>query len=64
MTDLVTGISFSSAGKYYSLEEVAHLVAPSDTTHKAVRHWLHSHGVTNCLTVSTQDFLQCTMTAE
>uniref|UniRef100_A0A3P8UGQ0 Tripeptidyl-peptidase 1 n=1 Tax=Cynoglossus semilaevis TaxID=244447 RepID=A0A3P8UGQ0_CYNSE len=61
---LVSDPDSAQYGKYYSLEEVAHLVAPSDTTHKAVRHWLHSHGVTNCLTVSTQDFLQCTMTAE
>uniref|UniRef100_A0A4W6FQY7 Tripeptidyl-peptidase 1 n=1 Tax=Lates calcarifer TaxID=8187 RepID=A0A4W6FQY7_LATCA len=51
-------------GKYLTLEEVASLVRPSELTHKVVRHWLHSHGITNCLTVRTEDFLQCTMTAE
>ncbi|XP_077414177.1 tripeptidyl-peptidase 1 [Vanacampus margaritifer] len=51
-------------GKYLQLEEVASLVRPSDASRKAVRDWLHSHGVTNCLTVRTQDFLQCTLTAE
>ncbi|XP_072222116.1 tripeptidyl-peptidase 1 [Leuresthes tenuis] len=51
-------------GKYLSLEEVASLVRPSELTQKVVRRWLQSHGVSNCLTVHTQDFLQCTMTAE
>ncbi|XP_041827599.1 tripeptidyl-peptidase 1 isoform X2 [Melanotaenia boesemani] len=51
-------------GKYLSLEEVASLVRPSELTQKMVRHWLQSHGISNCLTVHTQDFLQCTMTAE
>uniref|UniRef100_A0A669B6F7 Tripeptidyl peptidase I n=1 Tax=Oreochromis niloticus TaxID=8128 RepID=A0A669B6F7_ORENI len=51
-------------GKHLSLEEVASLVRPSDLTEKVVHRWLQSHGITNCLTVRTQDFLQCTMTAE
>uniref|UniRef100_A0A7N6BYN5 Peptidase S53 domain-containing protein n=1 Tax=Anabas testudineus TaxID=64144 RepID=A0A7N6BYN5_ANATE len=51
-------------GKYLSLEKVSSLVRPSELTQKAVRHWLQSHGIRNCLTVSTQDFLHCTMTAE
>ncbi|XP_073338868.1 tripeptidyl-peptidase 1 [Pagrus major] len=51
-------------GKHLTLEEVSSLVRPSDLTQKVVRRWLQSHGITNCLTVRTQDFLQCTMTAE
>ncbi|XP_035529469.1 tripeptidyl-peptidase 1 [Morone saxatilis] len=54
----------ASYGKHLTLEEVSSLVRPSELTQKVVRHWLQSHGITNCLTVRTQDFLQCTMTAE
>ncbi|XP_030639575.1 tripeptidyl-peptidase 1 [Chanos chanos] len=48
-------------GKYLTLEEVTSLVRPSDLTQKAILLWLNSHGVTNCHTVLTQDFLQCLM---
>lgn len=51
-------------GKYVTLEEVANLVRPSDLTQKVVRHWLQANGVTNCRTVRTQDFLECSMAAE
>uniref|UniRef100_A0A1A8H2D3 Tripeptidyl-peptidase 1 n=1 Tax=Nothobranchius korthausae TaxID=1143690 RepID=A0A1A8H2D3_9TELE len=51
-------------GKYLSLEEVASLVRPSELTQKTVHSWLQHHGISNCLTVHTQDFLQCTTTAE
>lgn len=54
----------SSTGKHLTLEEVSSLVRPSELTQKVVRRWLQSHGITNCLTVHTRDFLQCTMTAE
>uniref|UniRef100_A0A672IIW6 Tripeptidyl-peptidase 1 n=1 Tax=Salarias fasciatus TaxID=181472 RepID=A0A672IIW6_SALFA len=50
-------------GKHLSLQEVASLVRPSELTQKAVRGWLQSHGITRCLAVLTQDFLQCSMTA-
>lgn len=50
-------------GKYLTLEEVGNLVRPSDLTQKEVRHWLQTNGVTNCQTVHTQDFLECSMTA-
>ncbi|XP_010786675.1 tripeptidyl-peptidase 1 [Notothenia coriiceps] len=50
-------------GKYLTLDEVSSLVRPSKLTQKVVHHWLQSHGITNCLTVLTQDFLQCSMTA-
>uniref|UniRef100_A0A671XJI2 Tripeptidyl-peptidase 1 n=1 Tax=Sparus aurata TaxID=8175 RepID=A0A671XJI2_SPAAU len=51
-------------GKQLTLEEVSSLVRPSELTQKVVRCWLQSHGITDCLTVHTRDFLQCTMTAE
>uniref|UniRef100_A0A672RCX6 Tripeptidyl-peptidase 1 n=1 Tax=Sinocyclocheilus grahami TaxID=75366 RepID=A0A672RCX6_SINGR len=49
-------------GKYLSLEEVATLVQPTQLTEKVVQNWLQSHGVKNCHTVVTRDFLQCVMT--
>lgn len=63
------GVSKSSdrgffTGKYLTLEEVSSLVHPSDLTQKVVRGWLQTNGVTNCRTVHTQDFLECSMTAE
>ncbi|XP_051237387.1 tripeptidyl-peptidase 1 [Dicentrarchus labrax] len=61
---LVSDPDSASYGKHLTLEEVSSLVRPSELTQKVVRHWLQSHGITNCLTVRTQDFLQCTMTAE
>ncbi|XP_030575450.1 tripeptidyl-peptidase 1 isoform X2 [Archocentrus centrarchus] len=61
---LVSDPDSAQYGKYLSLEEVASLVRPSDLTKKVVHHWLQSHGIKNCLTVRTQDFLQCTVTAE
>uniref|UniRef100_A0A8C5HK35 Tripeptidyl-peptidase 1 n=1 Tax=Gouania willdenowi TaxID=441366 RepID=A0A8C5HK35_GOUWI len=50
-------------GKHLSLQEVADLVRPSELTQKLVRGWLQSHGITNCSTVHTRDFLQCSMTS-
>uniref|UniRef100_A0A3P9J442 Tripeptidyl-peptidase 1 n=1 Tax=Oryzias latipes TaxID=8090 RepID=A0A3P9J442_ORYLA len=61
---LVSDPDSAQYGKYLSLEEVASLVRPSEVTQKVVRRWLQSHGISNCLTVHTQDFMQCTMTAE
>ncbi|KAK2891802.1 tripeptidyl-peptidase 1 [Channa argus] len=61
---LVSDPDSAEYGKHLSLEDVSSLVQPSELTQKVVRHWLQTHGITNCLTVSTQDFLQCTMTAE
>ncbi|XP_037550851.1 tripeptidyl-peptidase 1 [Nematolebias whitei] len=51
-------------GKHLSLEEVASLVRPSELTQKVVHSWLQSHGISQCLTVRTQDFLQCTVAAD
>ncbi|XP_076604465.1 tripeptidyl-peptidase 1 isoform X1 [Chaetodon auriga] len=61
---LVSDPDSAQYGKYLTLEEVSSLVHPSELTQKVVRHWLQSHGITNCLTVRTRDFLQCSMTAE
>ncbi|XP_054469833.1 tripeptidyl-peptidase 1 [Anoplopoma fimbria] len=51
-------------GKHLTLEEVSFIVRPTELTQKVVDRWLQSHGITNCLTVHTRDFLQCTMTAK
>ncbi|XP_052437358.1 tripeptidyl-peptidase 1-like [Carassius gibelio] len=51
-------------GKYLSLEEVAALVKPSKLTENLVQNWLQGHGVKNCHTVVTRDFLQCVMTVQ
>ncbi|XP_028994295.1 tripeptidyl-peptidase 1 [Betta splendens] len=61
---LVSDPDSAHYGKHLSLEELSLLVRPSELTQKVVRHWLQSHGITSCLTVGTQDFLHCTMTAD
>ncbi|XP_041121530.1 tripeptidyl-peptidase 1-like [Polyodon spathula] len=50
-------------GKYLSLEQLSSLVQPSELTQKVVWRWLESHGVQDCHSVETQDFLQCAMPA-
>ncbi|XP_062863312.1 tripeptidyl-peptidase 1 [Trichomycterus rosablanca] len=64
LLQLVSDPDSHQYGKYLTLEEVASLVRPSQLTEKAVWTWLRNHGVKNCRTVLTQDFLQCSMTAE
>ncbi|XP_072314444.1 tripeptidyl-peptidase 1 [Eucyclogobius newberryi] len=51
-------------GKHMSLEEVSRLMRPSAETQKVVGCWLQSQGIRDCHTVHTQDFLQCSMSAE
>ncbi|RXM93758.1 Tripeptidyl-peptidase 1 [Acipenser ruthenus] len=51
------------AGKHLSLEQLSSMVQPSELTQKVVRRWLESHGVQDCQSVETQDFLQCAMPA-
>uniref|UniRef100_UPI00358E5A33 tripeptidyl-peptidase 1 n=1 Tax=Myxine glutinosa TaxID=7769 RepID=UPI00358E5A33 len=46
-------------GNYLSLEDVSKLVQPRYEVEKAVRGWLKMHGVTNCDSVVTRDFLVC-----
>uniref|UniRef100_A0A8C9XGY3 Tripeptidyl-peptidase 1 n=1 Tax=Sander lucioperca TaxID=283035 RepID=A0A8C9XGY3_SANLU len=55
---LVSDPDSAQYGKHLTLEEVSSLVRPSELTQKVVHHWLQSHGITNCLTVRTRDFLQ------
>ncbi|XP_060627341.2 tripeptidyl-peptidase 1 [Anolis sagrei] len=50
-------------GRYLSLSEVGALVAPSLETLEAVGTWLEEHGVSECQSVATMDFLHCTMPA-
>ncbi|KAF1460547.1 Tripeptidyl-peptidase 1, partial [Spheniscus demersus] len=49
-------------GQYLSLEQVRDLVQPSPATLMAVLKWLQGHGVENCRSVTTLDFLECRMT--
>ncbi|NWX39465.1 TPP1 peptidase, partial [Steatornis caripensis] len=50
-------------GQYLSLERVQDLVQPSPATLMAVLKWLRGHGVENCRSVATLDFLECRMPA-
>ncbi|KAM6973245.1 tripeptidyl-peptidase 1 [Aplochiton taeniatus] len=61
---LVSDPDSSQYGKHLTLEEVSSLVRPSQLTQKVVNHWLQSHGVKDCQNVQTQDFLQCSMSAQ
>ncbi|KAI5616812.1 tripeptidyl-peptidase 1 precursor [Silurus asotus] len=64
LLQLVSDPDSQQYGKFMTLEEVASLVRPSQLTEKAVWTWLKGHGIQNCHTVLTGDFLQCTMTAQ
>ncbi|KAM3932831.1 tripeptidyl-peptidase 1 [Leptodactylus fuscus] len=46
-------------GLFLSLEELRSLVQPSDETMRTVRTWLEKHGILNCDSIVTGDFLQC-----
>ncbi|XP_030324596.1 tripeptidyl-peptidase 1 isoform X2 [Calypte anna] len=50
-------------GQYLSLEQVRDLVQPSPTTLLTVLKWLQGHGVENCQSVTTRDFVECHMPA-
>lgn len=49
------------AGKYLSVEQLRDVVQPSPATLMAVLKWLQSHGVEDCRSVATLDFLECRM---
>lgn len=51
-------------GQHLTLNEVMDLVRPSFTTLKSVISWLAEHGVKECETVQTQDFLTCHMSVD
>ncbi|XP_041257124.1 tripeptidyl-peptidase 1-like [Onychostruthus taczanowskii] len=46
-------------GQYLSLEQVRDLVQPSPATLMTVLKWLQGHGVEDCRSVTTLDFLEC-----
>ncbi|CAH2226284.1 tripeptidyl-peptidase 1 [Pelobates cultripes] len=46
-------------GHYLSLAEVSNLIRPSLETVIKVKMWLEKHGVQDCDTVQSEDFLQC-----
>ncbi|NXX49861.1 TPP1 peptidase, partial [Tricholaema leucomelas] len=50
-------------GKFLSLDQLRALVQPSPGTLLAVGKWLRRHGVEQCQSVATLDFLQCQMPA-
>ncbi|XP_048393156.1 tripeptidyl-peptidase 1 isoform X1 [Stegostoma tigrinum] len=50
-------------GKYLTLDELSSLIRPSEETLKTVWTWLEKHGVQNCTTIQTFDFLKCFMSA-
>ncbi|NXY39937.1 TPP1 peptidase, partial [Pomatorhinus ruficollis] len=50
-------------GQYLSLEQVRDLVQPSPTTLMTVLKWLQGHGVEECRSVTTLDFLECYLPA-
>ncbi|XP_063806854.1 tripeptidyl-peptidase 1 [Pseudophryne corroboree] len=49
----------SHYGHFLSLDELRTLVQPAGDTLKTVRTWLEKHGVRDCTSVLTGDFLQC-----
>ncbi|XP_078609536.1 tripeptidyl-peptidase 1-like isoform X1 [Branchiostoma floridae x Branchiostoma japonicum] len=50
-------------GKYLNLEDITSLVEPSKETVEMVGRWLRGSGVTDCTTVLTRDFVECSMPA-
>ncbi|KAK2524764.1 tripeptidyl-peptidase 1 isoform X2 [Columba livia] len=50
-------------GQHLSLEQLRDLVQPSSATLMTVLKWLQGHGVENCRSVATLDFLECRMPA-
>ncbi|NWY35027.1 TPP1 peptidase, partial [Pheucticus melanocephalus] len=50
-------------GQYLSLEQLRDLVQPSPATLMTVLKWLQGHGVEDCRSVTTLDFLECYLPA-
>ncbi|XP_041873991.1 tripeptidyl-peptidase 1 isoform X3 [Corvus hawaiiensis] len=62
LTRLVEAVSDPQSpqyGQYLSLEQVRDLVQPSPATLMTVLKWLQGHGVEDCRSVTTLDFLEC-----
>ncbi|XP_053791774.1 tripeptidyl-peptidase 1 [Vidua chalybeata] len=66
LTRLVEAVSDPQSpryGQYLSLEQVRDLVQPSPATLMTVLKWLQGHGVEDCWSVTTLDFLECHLPA-
>ncbi|NWT81720.1 TPP1 peptidase, partial [Lanius ludovicianus] len=66
LTRLVEAVSDPQSlqyGQYLSLEQLRDLVQPSPATLMTVLKWLQGHGVEDCRSVSTLDFLECYLPA-
>ncbi|KFP19966.1 Tripeptidyl-peptidase 1, partial [Egretta garzetta] len=63
LVDAVSDPHSPRYGQYLSLERVRDLVQPSPATLMQVLKWLQGHGVENCRSVITLDFLECCMPA-
>ncbi|KFO10110.1 Tripeptidyl-peptidase 1, partial [Balearica regulorum gibbericeps] len=63
LVDAVSDPHSPRYGQYLSLEQVRDLVQPSPATLVSVLKWLQGHGVENCRSVTTLDFLECRMPA-
>ncbi|KAM7128725.1 tripeptidyl-peptidase 1 [Ciconia maguari] len=63
LVDAVSDPHSPRYGQYLSLEQVQDLVEPTPATLMAVLKWLQGHGVENCRSVITLDFLECCMPA-
>ncbi|NXU23487.1 TPP1 peptidase, partial [Thalassarche chlororhynchos] len=63
LVDAVSDPRSPRYGQYLTLEQVRDLVQPSLATLMGVLKWLQGHGVENCRSVTTLDFLECHMPA-
>ncbi|XP_048215399.1 tripeptidyl-peptidase 1 [Perognathus longimembris pacificus] len=64
LSELVQAVSDPNSpqyGKYLTLEDVAELVRPSLLTLLTVQKWLLAAGAQNCHSVTTRDFLTCSL---
>ncbi|NWW97334.1 TPP1 peptidase, partial [Caloenas nicobarica] len=63
LVDAVSDPRSPRYGQHLSLQQLRDLVQPSSATLMTVLKWLQGHGVENCSSVTTLDFLECRMPA-
>ncbi|NXW93706.1 TPP1 peptidase, partial [Alopecoenas beccarii] len=63
LVDAISDPRSPQYGQHLSLEQLRDLVQPSTATLMTVLKWLQGHGVENCSSVTTLDFLECRMPA-
>ncbi|KAJ7421754.1 tripeptidyl peptidase 1 [Willisornis vidua] len=63
LVDSVSDPQSPQYGQYLSLEQVRDVVQPSPATLMTVLKWLQGHGVEDCWSVTTLDFLECHLPA-